>query len=260
MTKCKLLLLFMLIAHIVSAQTRQVSGVVTDAQNNGVPGATIKLKGKNVQALTDADGKFTIAVPAGQAVLEITSIGFEKKEVTVAPGDNSVSVTMSGSSANLEEVVVTALGIKREKKALTYAAQTVNGDELRKAANTNFVDALSGKAAGLDIKINTSGPGGSTKAVLRGNKSLTGLSEALYVIDGIPMVNNKSGQPGSYGGRDGGDGLSMINPADIESVNILRGANAAILYGSLGANGVILITTKKGKAGKVLFLLSPFWW
>ncbi len=251
MTKCKLLLLFMLIAHIVSAQTRQVSGVVTDAQNNGVPGATIKLKGKNVQALTDADGKFTIAVPAGQAVLEITSIGFEKKEVTVAPGDNSVSVTMSSSSANLEEVVVTALGIKREKKALTYAAQTVNGDELRKAANTNFVDALSGKAAGLDIKINTSGPGGSTKAVLRGNKSLTGLSEALYVIDGIPMVNNKSGQPGSYGGRDGGDGLSMINPADIESVNILRGANAAILYGSLGANGVILITTKKGKAGKV---------
>jgi TonB-linked SusC/RagA family outer membrane protein len=241
----------MLIAHIVSAQTRQVSGVVTDNESKGVPGATIKLKGKNVQTLTDADGRFTIAVPSGQAVLEITSIGFEKKEVTVAAGDNSVSVTMSGSSANLEEVVVTALGIKRERKALTYAAQTVNGDELRKAANTNFVDALSGKAAGLDIKINTSGPGGSTKAVLRGNKSLTGLSEALYVIDGIPMVNNKTGQPGSYGGTDGGDGLSAVNPADIESVNILRGANAAILYGSQGANGVILITTKKGKSGKV---------
>jgi TonB-linked SusC/RagA family outer membrane protein len=241
----------MLIAHIVSAQTRQVSGVVTDNESKGVPGATIRLKGKNVQTLTNADGKFTIAVPAGQAVLEITSIGFEKKEVTVAAGDNSVSVTMSSSSANLEEVVVTALGIKREKKALTYAAQTVEGDELRKAANTNFVDALSGKAAGLDIKINSSGPGGSTKAVLRGNKSLTGLSEALYVIDGIPMVNNKSAQPGSYSGIDGGDGLSAINPADIESVNILRGANAAILYGSLGANGVILVTTKKGKAGKV---------
>lgn len=251
MAKFRLLLLFMLIANLVSAQTRQISGQVTDADNNGIPSATVKVKGKNIQSLTDVDGKFNMSVPSGNIVLVISSVGYANKEVDVADGESNVSVKMASSSAALEEVVVTALGIKREKKALTYAAQTVNGDELRKAANTNFVDALSGKAAGLDIKINTSGPGGSTKAVLRGNKSLTGLSEALYVIDGIPMVNNKSGQPGSYGGTDGGDGLSAINPADIESVNILRGANAAILYGSQGANGVILITTKKGKSGKV---------
>jgi len=251
MAKFRLLLLFMLIANFVSAQTRQISGQVSDADNNAIPSATIKVKGKNIQTLTDVDGKFSMSVPNGNIVLEISSVGYEKKEVAVAASESNVSVKMSASTAALQEVVVTALGIKREKKALTYAAQTVNGDELRKASNTNFVDALSGKAAGLDIKINTSGPGGSTKAVLRGNKSLTGLSEALYVIDGIPMVNNKTGQPGSYGGTDGGDGLSAINPADIESVNILRGANAAILYGSQGANGVILITTKKGKSGKV---------
>ena len=113
------------------------------------------------------------------------------------------------------------------------------------------MNALSGKVAGVNISVSNSGAGGSTKAVLRGNKSLTGYSEALYVIDGVPMVNNKGGQPGSYGGTDGGDGLSAINPADIESISILRGASAAILYGSQGANGVVLITTKKGRAGKL---------
>ena len=134
---------------------------------------------------------------------------------------------------------------------LTYASQQVSGDEIRRAASPNFMEAISGKAAGIDIRVSGSGAGGSTKAVLRGAKSLLGTSEALYVIDGIPMVNNKGGQPGSYGGTDGGDGLSALNPADIESVNVLRGANASILYGSQGANGVILITTKKGKSGKV---------
>ncbi|MFT3950100.1 MAG: SusC/RagA family TonB-linked outer membrane protein [Agriterribacter sp.] len=256
MTKFKFLLLFMLIANAVSAQTRQLSGVVTDASNNGVPGATVKVKGKNAQTLTDADGKFSLSVPSGNVVLEISSIGFAKKEVAVAATDNSVSVTLSTSATDMTEVVVTALGIKREKKALTYASQTVGGDELRKASNINFMDALSGKAAGIDIKVSASGAGGSTKAVLRGNKSITGLSEALYVIDGIPMVNNKGDQPGSYGGVDHGDGLSAVNPDDIESVNILRGANASILYGSLGANGVILITTRKGKAGKTTVNLT----
>jgi TonB-linked SusC/RagA family outer membrane protein len=168
----------------------------------------------------------------------------------VGAAQSSVSVSLATQSSDLSDVVVTALGVKREKKALTYASQQVSGDELRKGANFNFMDALSGKAAGVDIKISGSGAGGSTKAVLRGAKSLIGTSEALYVIDGIPMVNNKGGQPGSYGGTDGGDGLSSINPADIESVNVLRGANASILYGSQGANGVIVITTKKGKAGK----------
>ncbi|PVD52123.1 SusC/RagA family TonB-linked outer membrane protein [Terrimonas sp.] len=256
MTKFKFLLLFMLIANAVSAQTRQLSGLVTDAGNNGVPGATVKVKGKNSQTLTDTDGKFSFSVPSGNIVLQISSIGFTTKEVTVAATDNSVSISLATSSTDMTEVVVTALGIKREKKALTYAAQTVGGDEIRKAANINFMEALSGKAAGVNITTSSSGAGGSTKVVLRGNRSLVGLSEPLYVLDGIPMVNNKGAQPGSYGGNDRGDGLSTINPDDIESMTILRGANASILYGSQGANGVVLVNTKKGKPGKAVIGLS----
>ena len=232
------------------AQTRQVSGKVTGPDNKAVAAATVKIKGSTTATSTSTDGSFSIKAPAGNVVLEISSLGFATKEVSVGAAQSSVSVSLATQSSDLSDVVVTALGVKREKKALTYASQQVSGDELRKGANFNFMDALSGKAAGVDIKISGSGAGGSTKAVLRGAKSLIGTSEALYVIDGIPMVNNKGGQPGSYGGTDGGDGLSSINPADIESVNVLRGANASILYGSQGANGVIVITTKKGKAGK----------
>lgn len=252
MTKIKLLLLFMLIANFVSAQTRQVSGTVAGADNNAIPGATVKVKGKNIQTLTDADGKFSISAPTGSIVLQISSIGFAAQDVTVGADDNSVAVILVTSTTSLDEVVVTALGIKREKKALTYASQTVGNDEIRKAANINFMDALSGKAAGINISTSASGAGGSTKAVLRGNRSLQGLSEPLYVIDGVPMVNNKGDQPGSYGGNDRGDGLSTINPDDIESMTVLRGANASLLYGSQGANGVVIITTKKGKAGRTV--------
>lgn len=232
------------------AAVRGVTGKVTDNKGEAVPGTTVVIKGSETGTITDADGKYSIEVPNDQAVLIFSSIGFTRKEVTV--GSQSVlDVVLETSAATLDEVVVTALGVQRDKKALTYATQQIGGQELRQAANTNFVDALNGKAAGIDIKVSSSGAGGSTRAVLRGNKSLQGSSEALYVIDGIPMVNNKGGQPGSYGGTDGGDGLSAINPGDIESISILRGANASILYGSQGANGVILITTKKGKEGKL---------
>lgn len=248
-----LLLVFCSVLCMVTAtfaQTRQVSGKVTGPDNKAVAAATVKIKGSTTATSTSTDGSFSIKAPAGNLVLEISSLGFATKEVSVGAAQSSVSVSLATQSSDLSDVVVTALGVKREKKALTYASQQVSGDELRKGANFNFMDALSGKAAGIDIKISSSGAGGSTKAVLRGAKSLIGTSEALYVIDGVPMVNNKGGQPGSYGGTDGGDGLSSINPADIESVNVLRGANASILYGSQGANGVIVITTKKGKAGK----------
>ena len=248
-----LLLVFCSVLCMLSstfAQTRQVSGKVTGPDNKAVAAATVKIKGSTTATSTSTDGSFSIKAPAGSVVLEISSLGFATKEVSVGAAQSSVSVSLANQSSDLSDVVVTALGVKREKKALTYASQQVSGDELRKGANFNFMDALSGKAAGVDIKISGSGAGGSTKAVLRGAKSLIGTSEALYVIDGVPMVNNKGGQPGSYGGTDGGDGLSSINPADIESVNVLRGANASILYGSQGANGVIVITTKKGKAGK----------
>ena len=234
------------------AQTRQVTGKVTGADNQAVASATIKVKGSNAATTTNADGTFSLKAPAGSFVLQVSSLGFEAKEVTVGASQATANVSLSAQSNDLSEVVVTALGIKREKKSLTYASQQVAGDELRRAAGPNFMEGLSGKAAGIDIKISGSGAGGSTKAVLRGAKSLLGTSEALFVIDGVPMVNNKGGQPGSYGGNDRGDGLSAINPADIENISVLRGANASILYGSQGANGVILITTKKGKAGKTV--------
>jgi len=252
MRTLRLLTLLLLLSSVAMAQTRLISGTIKDSKTgNPLPSVTVKVKGKNISTTTNGDGGFSLNVPSGDVSLEVSSVGYAPKTITAGAGSGNISIALEVSSADLGEVVVTALGVRREKKALTYASQQIGGDELRKAANTNFVDALSGKAAGLDIKISNSGAGGSTKAVLRGNKSLLGLSEALYVIDGIPMVNNKTSQPGSYGGTDGGDGLSSINPADIESINILRGANAAILYGSQGANGVILITTKKGKAGKV---------
>ncbi len=249
------LLFICFISPQLFSQSRVVTGKVTDDAGAPVANVTVAEKGTNQVVLTNEEGNFSITVTKSNAILVFSSVGYETVEQSTANG-SVVNISLKQSVSGLDEIVVTALGIKREKKALTYASQTVGGDEIRKASNINFMDALSGKAAGIDIKISASGAGGSTKAVLRGNKSITGLSEALYVIDGIPMVNNKGGQPGSYGGVDQGDGLSAVNPEDIESVNILRGANASILYGSLGANGVILITTKKGKAGRAIVNLS----
>ena len=234
------------------AQTRQVTGKVTGVNNQVVASASIKVKASNLATITNTDGTFSLKAPNGSFVLQVSSIGYESKEVAVSASQSIVNVSLAEQSTDLNEVVVTALGIKREKKSLTYASQQLAGEEIRRAAGPNFMEALSGKVAGIDIKVSASGVGGSTKAVLRGARSLSGTSEALYVIDGVPMVNNKGAQPGSYGGNDRGDGLSSINPADIETVNVLRGANASILYGSQGANGVILITTKKGKAGKTV--------
>ncbi|MCF6356543.1 MAG: SusC/RagA family TonB-linked outer membrane protein, partial [Draconibacterium sp.] len=174
----------------------------------------------------------------------------------VVNGRSTIDVTLVTSAIGLDEVVVTALGIKRSKKTLTYASQQVTGEELMKAKSANFMDAMNGKAAGLEIKKSASGAGGSTRVILRGFKSLGGTSEPLYVIDGIPIMNIKRGQPGMWGGTDQGDGLSQLNPDDIESINVLKGLNASILYGSQGANGVILITTKSGKAGKTTVSLS----
>ncbi|MEO6284955.1 MAG: SusC/RagA family TonB-linked outer membrane protein [Dyadobacter sp.] len=243
-------LVLLLVSLSASAQERTVTGKVTDEKDQGLPGVSVTVKGSTRGSNADAEGNYSLTAVKDGDILVFSSIGYVKQELGVG-SRSTLDVKMVPDASTLEEVVVTALGIQRDKKALTYATQQIGGQELRQAANTNFVDALNGKAAGIDIKVSSSGAGGSTRAVLRGNKSLQGSSEALYVIDGIPMVNNKGGQPGSYGGTDGGDGLSAINPADIESISILRGANASILYGSQGANGVILITTKKGKEGKL---------
>jgi len=252
----KILFVFAMCFGLLSSAMAQqtVTGVVTGDDGLTLPGVSVVQKGTSNGTITDIEGKYSISVP-GDAVLMFSFVGMEAAEEAVN-GRTTINLTLVTSAIGLDEVVVTALGIKRDKKTLTYASQQVDGEELMKAKGVNFMDAMNGKAAGLEIKKSASGAGGSTKVVLRGFKSLGGSSEPLYVIDGVPMLNVKRGQPGMWGGADGGDGLSQLNPDDIESVNVLKGLNASILYGSEGANGVVLVTTKKGLAGKTKVTLS----
>ncbi|MDP4201229.1 MAG: SusC/RagA family TonB-linked outer membrane protein [Bacteroidota bacterium] len=229
-----------------SAQTKITGTVISSDDGQPVIGATVVAKGTSVGTVTNVDGNFTISLPSGSKTLVISYVGMATVE---AAPQNGMKITLKADTKQIKEVVVTALGIQRDKKTLAYSSQQVSGDEMLKAKDINFMNSLSGKAAGIEIKKSVSGAGGSTRTVLRGSKSWSQLSEPLYVIDGVPMVNHKGDQSGMWGGTDEGDGLSQINPDDIESVSILKGSNAAILYGSQGANGVVIITTKKGKEG-----------
>ena len=257
MKKLSLLFFVLVLLGPVSAMAQTVTGrVVSEGDNEPLPGVAVLEKGTNNGAATDFDGNFTVNLtnPEG-AVLVVSFMGFETQEVPV-DGRTQIDVVLKSNNIAVDEVVVTALGIKREAKTLTYSSQQVSGEEMMKARDINFMNSLSGKTAGLEIKKSASGAGGSTKTVLRGNHSLSQSSDPLYVIDGVPMVNRKGGQSGMWGGADEGDGLSQINPDDIESISILKGANAAILYGSAGANGVVIINTKKGKEGKTSVSVS----
>ncbi|MCL3779206.1 SusC/RagA family TonB-linked outer membrane protein [Prolixibacteraceae bacterium JC049] len=253
MTKRLLLVLVLVNAFMVSAWAqRTLTGKVT-AKEDGepLPGVNVVVKGTTIGITTDFDGKYSINAPANAETLVFSFIGMETKEVKIG-SESVINVMLGSNQLEVDEVVVTALGIKKEEKTLTYAQQQIGGDEISKTRELNFASSLAGKTSGVQLKKSTSGAGGSTKIVLRGNKSVFGVSSPLFVIDGVPMVNNNSSTPNDFwGGRDGGDGLSQINPDDIESMSVLKGANAAALYGSQGANGVIIITTKKGKKGKV---------
>lgn len=250
MKKRIFLILIVLFALFGSAIAQiKVTGIINDPDGASIPGASVIVKGTTLGTTSDMDGKYTLTVNSSKAVLQFSFVGMKPVD-EVVNGRTTINVKMESDNVGLNEVVVTALGIQRDKKTLTYASQQVSGDEMLKAKDPNFMNALSGKTAGLDIKQTSSGVGGSTRVVLRGSKSLNGLSSPLYVIDGVPMANNTGGQAGMWGGTDQGDGLSQMNPDDIESINILKGSNAAVLYGSQGANGVVMITTKKGKAGK----------
>lgn len=233
----------------MTAQEKTITGTVTSSTDGTtLPGVTIiDLTDPSKGALTDFDGKYTIEAAEGQS-LQFSFVGMKTETVTV--GSSSViDVAMQDGGEQLDEIVVTALGIKRNEKTLTFAQQTVKGEDLTKTRDVSFVNSISGKVAGVEIRKSSSGAGGSTKVQIRGNKSLSGDSSPLFVIDGIPMVNNRGGQPSGWDGVDQGDGLSSINQDDIESMTVLKGANAAILYGSQGANGVIIITTKSGREG-----------
>ncbi|MCK3684073.1 SusC/RagA family TonB-linked outer membrane protein [Maribellus sp. YY47] len=247
-------LLMTCFASALSAQG-VLKGKVTDDSNLPLPGVSVVVQNTSNGTITDMDGNYVLNNVKRGDVVVFSFIGMISQEITYS-GQAEENIQMLVDTKSLEEVVVTALGIRRDKKTLTYASQEVSGEELMKAKSINFMDALNGKAAGLEIEKSSSGAGGSTRVVLRGFKSLGGTSEPLYVIDGVPIMNIKRGQPGMWGGADQGDGLSQLNPDDIESINVLKGLNASILYGSQGANGVVLITTKKGREGKTNVTLS----
>ncbi len=233
------------------AQDRQVSGKVSDENGAGLPGVNVLLKGTTKGTNTGAEGDFTISMPA-TGTLVFSSVGFINKEVAVSASTSNVTISMEPDVKSLGEVVVTALGIERSAKSLTYATQKIDGKQLTDVRDANFVNTLSGKVAGIVVTQGASGPGSATRVVLRGNRSISGNNNALFVVDGVPVDNTVQGQVGNdFGGTNGSDGASNINPDDIESMNVLKGAAASALYGSRAANGVIMITTKKGKAGAV---------
>ena len=247
-----------------------VKGVVKDETGTTLPGVSVVIKGTTTGTQTDANGKFSLNANPGD-VLVFSYVGYTKKEVIVANQTN-FTIVLSSDSKSLNEVVVTALGIKKSEKSLTYSTDQVSGKELTDVPTDNLMNSLNGKLSGVTITPSASGVGGSAKVILRGNKSVAGGNQPLYVIDGIPISNgsNSNGQPNStYGtavgqggggiastNQDGGDGISNLNPDDIESITVLKGASAAALYGSQAQNGVILITTKKGKAGKAVINFS----
>ena len=242
--------LFFLGTNVLLAQ-KKVSGIVKEADTNEpLIGATVVVKGTTNGVITDLDGHYAIEVNANE-VLQFAYVGLETHEETV--GERTViNVSLASSSVKINEVVVTAMGLERKAKSLTYATQQVGGGELTRAKETNLINSLQGKTAGLVITPNSTGAGGSSKLLIRGNKSAQGNNQPLIVIDGIPMANSTTTQmEGEFGGRDGGDALSNLNPDDIAGISVLKGASAAALYGSMAANGVVMITTKKGSAGSV---------
>ena len=233
-----------------TVQASMVTGQVLDENGEPIIGATVSVKGTNVNAVTDFDGRFSINASRGASLI-VSYVGYGTREVLV--GGNALTIDLKQDSQVLNEVVVTALGIKKEAKSLSYNVQQVEGDALMRVQDANFVNSLAGKVAGVTINASATGAGGSSRVVMRGAKSINGNNNVLYVVDGIPMQNLSSEQPeGIFAGAgQTGDATSNINPDDIESVSALTGPSAAALYGANAANGVILITTKRGRAGRV---------
>ena len=231
------------------------SGTVTDSKGEPLIGVSILVKGTSNGTITDMDGNFKIQAAKGD-VLEVSYIGYASQTITLANAQ-PIKVTLGEDTQVLDEVVVTALGIKRATKALSYNVQEVKGDELTAVKDANFMNSLSGKVAGVQINSGATGAGGATRVVMRGMKSLTKDNNALYVIDGVPIFNTgKSGGEGLFGEMGGSDAVADLNPDDIASISMMTGPSAAALYGSAAANGVVLITTKKGQTEKTTITVS----
>ena len=241
--------------EIIEASTTDslVRGRVIDMNGEPLIGANVHEKGGTKGTVTDVKGNFTLSVP-DSAILEVSFVGYKTMEVSVA-GKKTLEVCLTENTLILGKVIVTALGLEKNESSLAYAVQNINGKELNRVKEVNMITALAGKAAGVQINKNSSGMGGSAKISIRGIRSVSSDNQPLYVIDGVPMLNESPeqaysaiGGTANAGNRDGGDGISNLNPEDVESISILKGAPAAALYGSQAANGVILVTTKKGNS------------
>ncbi|MEP5341334.1 MAG: SusC/RagA family TonB-linked outer membrane protein [Algibacter sp.] len=242
-----LVLLLALVVQITFAQEKTISGIVSDASGLPLPGATVLIKGTSSGTSTDFDGRYSINANQG-ATLVFSFVGYTTTEILIGTS-NSVNATLSEDAESLDEVVITALGIKRSKKSLGYATQEISNKEISTVKESNVLNQLSGKVAGLAVQ-RTNNLGGSTNVVIRGQTSLTGSNQALFVIDGVPISNrntNTGTQSQGASGYDYGNPVSDLNSDDIESMNVLKGSAATALYGSRASNGVIVITTKKGK-------------
>ncbi|KIA98538.1 SusC/RagA family TonB-linked outer membrane protein [Flavobacterium sp. KMS] len=255
----KIFLIFMIVftAQVSLAQVKNIKGVITDSDGMPLPGASVAVQGGQKGTVTDFDGVFTIDAQKGQTLV-FTYVGLETQNIVVGDA-TTINVQLKNAASNaLNEVVVTSLGIKKAKKSLTYSTQELKAEELTRVRDVNVINTIAGKIAGVAVTKSSGGTGGSTKVLIRGNSSFTN-TQPLYVIDGIPLSNAGGGQPNDAfgdtagGNKDGGDVVSLINPDDYEGMTVLKGAAASVLYGSQGANGVILLSSKKAKIGKEVF-------
>jgi TonB-dependent SusC/RagA subfamily outer membrane receptor len=234
----------------VMAQTRTITGTVTSAEDGEpLPGVNVVVVDLSIGTITGANGTYSVDVPTNAQSLEFLFIGMETQTVTIG-NQTIIDVAMVISAVDLEEVVVTALGIERKEKALGFAVQALDEEQLTAARELHIAGYLTAKVAGVQVSKTSSGTGGSSSVTIRGNASITGSNQPLYVVDGVPLINIGKTSGGMWGDNDYGDGIGDINPEDVESVSVLKGPNASALYGSRGANGVIIITTKSGKGKK----------
>lgn len=241
-------------ATVAQDDGKTVGGTVLDENGEPVIGATVTVKGTNLVTVTDIDGRFELKVPNG-SILSVSYLGYTTAEVP-ATGEN-LTISLKPDERQLAEVVVTALGIRRSEKALSYNVQQVNSEQLTTVKSANFMNSLAGKVAGVNINASSAGVGGATRVVMRGPKSINQSNQALYVVDGVPINNRNNGETGSiFSNQPGSEGIADINSEDIESISVLSGPAAAALYGSAAAQGVIMITTKKGSKGRVQVTIS----
>lgn len=251
MRQLRLMIFMLLLSSAAFAQTRQLTGSIKDAKSGApLPAVTVQVKGKNIATVSDGDGHFVLKAPAGAFTLQVSLVGYGTKTTEVTPDQTTIDLVLSESSTQLGELVVTALGISKESKKVGYSVTKVDGSLMTQARENNVGLSLAGRVAGVNVHGSSGGAGSSARILLRGMPSMNTLTGSpLFVINGVPIDNTQRGNASEWGGADNGDGISNINPDDIESMTVLKGQSASALYGARAANGVIIITTKSGKKG-----------